>query len=166
MSFLIAELSERLRISDYKIQRKCLTFPSCFPLPLHSATLVLAVLEHVRYVSTYGRSLPLLFPLAALLFPKIYTGLLYYSSEVSVQISSTQRGLPGRSYLNSNSPPPSTCYLSTVFYHFLNSAALYYIIMFICLLLFPPMTCKLPESGIYFFLLCLGHQGHLEPRKK
>lgn len=96
------------------------------------------------------RSLPLLFSLAVILSPKIYTGLLYYFSQVSVQISSTQTGLPGRSYLNSNSPPPRSCYLSTVFYNSLNSTALHYMIMFICLFLFPPMKCKLPESGINF----------------
>lgn len=109
------------------------------------------------------RSLPLLFPLAAILSPKIYTGLLYYFSQVSVQMSSTQKGLPGRSYLNSNSPPPSTCYLSTMFYHSLNSTALHYIIMFICLFLFPPRNVSFLSLGS-FFLLCLGHLGHLEPK--
>lgn len=60
------------------------------------------------------RSVPLLSPLATVPSAKICTGLLYYFIQVSVQMSSTQRGLPRLLDLNTN-PPPITGYLSELF---------------------------------------------------
>lgn len=92
LSFLISGPSKRLSISDYKVQRLVLTFPSCSPFPLQLVTLVsLLLFEYMSYVYTW--SLPLLFPLATMPFPRIHSGLLYYFTQVSLQISSTQKGL-------------------------------------------------------------------------
>lgn len=147
LSFLISEPSKRLSISDYKVQSLVLTFPSCFPLPLQPVTLVsLLLFEYMSYAST--RSLPLLFPLATVLFPRIHTGLLYYFIQVSLQISSTQKGLPGWPYLSSNSPLPITGYLSPKFSHSVNSTALHYIMyifVYFCLL---PWNVRFLGSGI------------------
>lgn len=71
----------------------------------------------------------------------------FYFIQVSVQMPSTQRGLPGPSYLNSNTPLSMTCYFSTTFYHSLNSTALHYIIYF--LFLFPAIKCFLGQT-LYF----------------
>ena len=72
LSFLISGPSKRLSVRDYKVQRLVLTFPSCFPLPLRPVTLVsLLLFEYMSYASTWP--LPLLFPLATMLFARIHT---------------------------------------------------------------------------------------------
>lgn len=109
-------------------------------------------------------------------FPPRYTQPCFYFIQVSVQMSSIQKGLSGPSYLNSSAPPPTTShppstphspYLSTTLIVFLELCTTWcYVIYLFVYFCFFQWHVSLPSQGSYFIsLLCLRHLEHFETWK-